>query len=122
MWAHPGKQLLFMGAEFGQEAEWSEARSLDWWLEDDAVARRRCSSWCGDLNRVYRAHPALWERDSDPAGFEWIDANDTRDNTFSCDPPRQRRLAAGVRRQLLRRRRTRATGSACRTAGPGGRC
>ncbi len=82
MWAHPGKQLLFMGSEFGQESEWSEGRSLDWWLLDqpDHAALSRLVS---DLNAEYRAHPALWSMDIDPMGFEWIDANDASGNTFS---------------------------------------
>jgi len=82
MWAHPGKQLLFMGSEFGQTAEWSEARSLDWWLleypEHQGVQRL-----VGDLNRTYRDTRALWSQDTSPAGFSWIDANDAADNVFS---------------------------------------
>ena len=82
MWAHPGKQLLFMGGEFGQEAEWSEARELEWWLlelPDHAGLRRLV----GDLNRTYRSTSALWELDADPAGFWWIDANDAGNNVLS---------------------------------------
>jgi 1,4-alpha-glucan branching enzyme len=82
MWAHPGKQLLFMGAELGQEAEWSEARSLDWWLLDHAD-HRGMQQLMRDLNRVYRETPALWQIDFDPAGFHWIDANDALNNVFS---------------------------------------
>jgi 1,4-alpha-glucan branching enzyme len=82
MWAHPGKQLLFMGAELGQEAEWSEGRSLDWWLLDHAD-HRGVQTLIRDLNRVYRTLPALWEQDIDPAGFRWIDANDALNNVFS---------------------------------------
>jgi len=82
MWAHPGKQLLFMGCEFGQESEWSEGRSLDWWLLDNPD-HRGVQSLVRDLNRVYRDAPALWERDTDPSGFAWIDANDAGNNTFS---------------------------------------
>ncbi|MDN4474820.1 1,4-alpha-glucan branching protein GlgB [Demequina sp. SYSU T00192] len=81
-WTHPGKTLVFMGCEFGQYAEWSEGRSLDWWhLEDrlhDGVRRM-----LGDLNRLYRDTPPLFERDSDPAGFRWIDADDSRRNTLA---------------------------------------
>ena len=82
MWAHPGKQLLFMGSEFGQYAEWSEGRSLDWWLTEqpDHAAVSRLVS---DLNAEYRSNPALWSLDIEPAGFEWIDANDASGNTFS---------------------------------------
>jgi 1,4-alpha-glucan branching enzyme len=82
MWAHPGKQLLFMGGELGQEAEWSESRSLDWWLlehPDHAGVRQLV----GDLNRAYRNNPAMWEWDTTPQGFAWIDANDANSNVFS---------------------------------------
>ncbi|WP_310962705.1 1,4-alpha-glucan branching protein GlgB [Nocardioides terrisoli] len=82
MWAHPGKQLLFMGCEFGQEAEWAEQRELDWWLLDHpehAGVRRLVS----DLNTVYRNSPALWSRDNDPDSFEWLDANDAGNNTIA---------------------------------------
>ncbi|MFZ5868988.1 MAG: 1,4-alpha-glucan branching protein GlgB [Actinomycetota bacterium] len=82
MWAHPGKQLLFMGGEFGQEAEWSEARSLDWWLLDQPM-HAGLHRMVRDVNRLYRETPALWTFDSDPAGFEWIDANDNQHNVFS---------------------------------------
>jgi 1,4-alpha-glucan branching enzyme len=82
MWAHPGKQLLFMGGELGQEAEWSENRSLDWWLLDHPD-HRGVQAVVRDLNRVYRETHALWDIDFQPAGFEWIDANDAAGNVFS---------------------------------------
>jgi 1,4-alpha-glucan branching enzyme len=82
MWAHPGKQLLFMGSEFGQESEWAESRSLDWWLTDNPD-HRGVQTLVADLNRVYGESPALWTRDADPAGFQWIDANDASNNVFS---------------------------------------
>ncbi|MFL6075393.1 MAG: alpha amylase C-terminal domain-containing protein, partial [Mycobacteriales bacterium] len=81
-WAHPGKQLLFMGGELGQESEWAEGRELDWWLlehSDHAGVQRLV----GDLNRLYRATPALWRLDHDPRGFQWIDANDAEGNVLS---------------------------------------
>jgi len=81
-WAHPGKQLLFMGGEFGQDAEWNHDDSLQWWLLDHAE-HRGVQSLVRDLNRVYRERPALWTKDSDGAGFQWIDANDAANNTFS---------------------------------------
>ncbi|NED97399.1 1,4-alpha-glucan branching protein GlgB [Phytoactinopolyspora alkaliphila] len=82
MWAHPGKQLLFMGCEFGQESEWAESRELDWWLLDspDHTGLKRL---VGDLNAVYRETPAMWTQDADPVGFQWIDANDALGNVFS---------------------------------------
>ena len=79
---HPGKQLLFMGCEFGQESEWSESRSLDWWLLDNPD-HSGVSRLVRDLNGVYKQTPALWTRDTDPAGFAWIDANDSAGNVFS---------------------------------------
>jgi 1,4-alpha-glucan branching enzyme len=82
MWAHPGKQLLFMGSEFAQESEWSEARSLDWWLMDNSD-HRGVALLVKDLNTVYRASPALWSQDTDAAGFSWIDANDATGNVLS---------------------------------------
>ena len=82
MWAHPGKQLIFMGSEFGQESEWAESRELDWWLLDNAD-HRGVQSLVRDLNRVYRDTPALWELDVEGSGFSWIDANDSSNNVFS---------------------------------------
>jgi 1,4-alpha-glucan branching enzyme len=82
MWAHPGKQLLFMGSEFGQGSEWSAEKGLDWWVLDfeyHAGAQRLVR----DLNRVYREHPALWALDTSPDGFSWIDANDAAGNVLS---------------------------------------
>jgi 1,4-alpha-glucan branching enzyme len=82
MWAHPGKQLLFMGSEFGQEAEWAESRELDWWLLDHSE-HRGMLSLVRDLNSVYRESPALFALDSSPEGFAWIDANDAMRSVFS---------------------------------------
>jgi 1,4-alpha-glucan branching enzyme len=82
MWAHPGRKLLFMGSEFAQSAEWNADAGLEWWLmqfEEHAGIARAVS----DINAVYRATPALWQRDDDPGGFEWIDANDAESNVFS---------------------------------------
>ena len=89
MWAHPGKQLLFMGAEFGQESEWAEARELDWWLLDHPEHAGR-AALVRDLNRVYAETPALWARDDDPSGFGWIDANDASRNVFASSAARRR--------------------------------
>jgi 1,4-alpha-glucan branching enzyme len=81
-WAHPGKQLLFMGSEFGQESEWSEGRSLDWWLLD-LPDHRGVHSLVRDLNAAYRGSPALWTQDVTGDGFQWIDANDAEGNVLS---------------------------------------
>lgn len=79
-WSHPGKQLLFMGQEFGQEQEWTEQHSLDWWLLDDDL-HSGLLSLVSALNRIYRNDPALW--DDDYTGFEWIDASDGDHNVIS---------------------------------------
>lgn len=86
MWSHPGKQLLFMGQEFGQTAEWSEERGLDWYQLDDPYTggfHRGLLRLVHDLNATYREHPALWTLDTSPGGFSWIDANDTANNVLS---------------------------------------
>ncbi|MCZ2859767.1 1,4-alpha-glucan branching protein GlgB [Blastococcus sp. VKM Ac-2987] len=82
MWAHPGKQLLFMGSEFAQDSEWAESRSLDWWHLDDP-AHRGVLALVSDLNGRYKELDALWSLDVDPAGFQWIDANDASGNVLS---------------------------------------
>jgi 1,4-alpha-glucan branching enzyme len=81
-WSHPGKQLLFMGSEFGQTDEWAESRGLDWHLLGDA-GHAGVHRLTRDLNAVYRAHPALWALDHDPAGFEWIDSQDANHNVLA---------------------------------------
>jgi len=82
MWAHPGKKLLFMGTEFGQRREFSESRSIDW---DQSAhwGHRGVQRLVKDLNATYRAHPALFKLDNDPAGFRWINADDAGGNVFS---------------------------------------
>lgn len=82
MWAHPGKQLLFMGTEFAQDQEWAEQRELDWWLlsDPDHEGVRRLVA---DLNAVYLDTPALWAQDSSPEGFTWIEADDAGGNTLA---------------------------------------
>jgi 1,4-alpha-glucan branching enzyme len=82
MWAHPGKKLLFMGGELAQEAEWSHERSLDWHLLEDA-GNAGVQAVVRDLNRVLRSEPALYERDFDPAGFWWLEANDAAANVIA---------------------------------------
>ncbi len=82
MWAFPGKKLLFMGCDFAQRPEWYETTSLEWWVGDE-WGHRGVHRLVRDLNALYRAHPALWELDSDPAGFQWINSHDTESNTFS---------------------------------------
>jgi 1,4-alpha-glucan branching enzyme len=75
MWTHPGKKLLFMGGEFAQEREWNHDASLDWHLADDPM-HAGVMQLVKDLNHIYRALPALHQRDCSPEGFQWIDASD----------------------------------------------
>jgi 1,4-alpha-glucan branching enzyme len=82
MWSHPGKKLLFMGQEFAQVAEWSESRTLDWWLLDHAP-HQGMQRLVSELNAVYQAHPALWELDHQPEGFRWIDGSNAEQNVLS---------------------------------------
>ncbi len=82
MWAHPGKQLLFMGQEFGQPSEWSEERGLDWWILDQPV-HQGLARLVGQLNRVYRDSAALWSQDNSPEGFEWLEGGDSGNNVVA---------------------------------------
>ncbi|WP_281915420.1 1,4-alpha-glucan branching protein GlgB [Caldimonas thermodepolymerans] len=82
MWTHPGKKLLFMGGEFGQRREWTHEGELDWHLAqlpDHGGVQR----YMQQLNRVLREEPALHEVDFEPAGFEWIEANDTESTVIA---------------------------------------
>ncbi|WP_443060583.1 1,4-alpha-glucan branching enzyme [Streptomyces sp. NBC_00459] len=87
MWSHPGKQLLFMGQEFAQGAEWSEAHGPDWWLLDPAYGaeadHRGVRDLVRDLNIVYQDTPALWQLDTHPSGFEWLVGDAAEDNVFA---------------------------------------
>ena len=73
-WTHPGKKLLFMGQDFAQYDEWSESRELEWDLLKYPV-HKGVQSFVRDLNAVYRTHPALWQQDYLPEGFEWINCS-----------------------------------------------
>ncbi|KKW63591.1 1,4-alpha-glucan branching protein GlgB [Mycolicibacterium elephantis] len=82
-WAHPGKQLLFMGQDFGQRAEWSEERGVDWYQLDENSYSTGIQRMVHDMNRIYRDRRALWSRDTSPEGYSWIDANDSANNVIS---------------------------------------
>ncbi|HEX7025974.1 MAG TPA: 1,4-alpha-glucan branching protein GlgB [Gammaproteobacteria bacterium] len=82
MMAHPGKKLLFMGSEFGQWEEWTEAHSLNWkHLEYDF--HRQLHHFCRSLNHFYLNTPALYRNDFEPSGFEWIDLHDHENSIYS---------------------------------------
>jgi 1,4-alpha-glucan branching enzyme len=82
MFAQPGKKLLFMGGEFGQVREWAHDAALEWWV---LQYHYHCGmqAWMEQLNRVYRSEPAMHVLDNNPAGFEWLDCNDTANSTIS---------------------------------------
>lgn len=76
MMTHPGKKLLFMGQDFAQFAEWNEAKSLEWELIKEYESHRQMQAYYKALNHLYTSHPALYEGDYLPEGFEWIDCMD----------------------------------------------
>jgi 1,4-alpha-glucan branching enzyme len=81
-WSLPGKKLLFMGGELGQIREWSHESSLDWHLAADA-RHGGLQRFVADLNHLYRRESALHELDTEAAGFEWVDANDSNQSVAS---------------------------------------
>jgi 1,4-alpha-glucan branching enzyme len=82
MYGHPGKKLLFMGGEIGQYREWNHDDQLDWSLLKHE-RHRGLQRMTADLNRTYRAEPALYEVDYSPAGFEWVDHTDANRGVIS---------------------------------------
>ncbi|CAN7422268.1 1,4-alpha-glucan branching protein GlgB [Mesorhizobium sp. LjNodule214] len=82
MWGYPGKKLLFMGQEFAQRREWSEARALDWNLLDFRLHRGVWQT-VRDLNYLYRSRPALHARDCEPEGFSWLIVDDSANSVFA---------------------------------------
>ncbi len=83
MWSHPGKKLLFMGAEFGQWTEWSEARSLDWSLLEGDPGHGLLMDLVRRLNELYGRETALHEIDNSWDGFEWVDLHDSQNSTLA---------------------------------------
>ena len=82
MYAHPGKKLMFMGREFGQTVEWNYDHSIDWHVLDEPL-HKGLQRFVQDLNRVYASEHSLYEIDFDPAGFQWIDCNDSENSVVS---------------------------------------
>jgi 1,4-alpha-glucan branching enzyme len=82
MMGHPGKKLLFMGQDFAQSREWSEARELDWYLLDNPK-HKAVSDFMRELLHIYQKYPAMYELDASWDGFEWINANDNYRSIFS---------------------------------------
>ncbi len=81
MWTHPGKKLLFMGCEIAQDSEWNHDAQIPWELLD-RPEHAQVQKLVRDLNRLYSAEPALYARDADPAGFEWIVGGDAQSSAF----------------------------------------
>lgn len=82
MMGHPGKKLLFMGQDFGQEREWSEGRELDWYLLDEPY-HKNLQDYVRELLHLYKKYPAMYELDHQWNGFEWINADDAERSIFS---------------------------------------
>jgi len=82
-WLFPGKQLIFMGGEFGQSVEWNENAQLDWGLLEQGPYHAGAQRFVADLNALYRRHPALWEADYEVEGFQWVDCSDNQHSVFS---------------------------------------
>jgi 1,4-alpha-glucan branching enzyme len=95
MWAHPGKKLLFMGGEFGQWHEWNETESLDWHLLETPI-HKGVQSLIQDLNKLYKKHGALWEADTDPSGFQWIEVDNASENVVAF-----RRLSPSTGKEII---------------------
>ena len=83
MWGYPGKKLLFMGGELAQSDEWDHERSLDWHLLEAGPHHQGVKRLVADLNRLYRAEPALHELDAEPEGFRWMDCSDSEQSVVS---------------------------------------
>jgi 1,4-alpha-glucan branching enzyme len=82
MWGHPGKKLLFMGGEFGQKREWQHEESLEWHVLQYPL-HAGLMRWMADLNRCYRAEPALYQQDFSAEGFSWVDFHDWEESVIS---------------------------------------
>ena len=82
MWAHPGKQLLFMGSEFGQQSEWNQEHGLEWWILEQP-SHQALKSLVARLNKVYLENPAMWQQDHSHGGFTWIDGGAADSNVLT---------------------------------------
>ncbi len=95
MWAHPGKKLLFMGGEFGQWREWTETESLDWHLLESPM-HKGVQLLIRDLNDLYAKHSEVWEADTDPSGFQWIEADNALENVLAF-----RRISPSTGKEII---------------------
>ncbi|MFT5165899.1 MAG: 1,4-alpha-glucan branching enzyme [Saprospiraceae bacterium] len=81
MFMHPGTKLLFMGGEFGQTSEWNHDKGLEWWLLEFRY-HKGIQNWIRDLNHFYKSHPALYQKQFSPDGFQWIDYSDSANSVM----------------------------------------
>src|ERR1043165_9147415 len=95
MWEQPGEKLLFMRGEFGQWREWTETESLDWHLLE-TPAHKGVLALIKDLNKLYAKHDALWEADTDPSGFSWIEVDNAAENIIAF-----RRIAPSTGKEII---------------------
>src|SRR2546421_5461072 len=95
MWAHPGKKRLVMGGEFGQWREWNETESLDWHLLESPM-HKGVQLLIRDLNKLYAKHNDLWEADTDPSGFQWIEVDNALENIIAF-----RRIAPSTSKEII---------------------
>jgi 1,4-alpha-glucan branching enzyme len=95
MWAHPGKKLLFMGGDIGQWREWTETESLDWHLLEKPV-HEGIQKLILDLNKLYQKYSALWEADTDPSGFSWIEVDNFAENIIAF-----RRISPSTGKEII---------------------
>jgi 1,4-alpha-glucan branching enzyme len=82
MYTHPGTKLLFMGGEYGQTSEWNIERGLEWWLLEFSP-HKGMQAWVRDLNKFYAAYPALYEKQFQPEGFEWVEHGDWENSVLA---------------------------------------
>jgi len=82
MWSHPGKQLLFMGSEFGQLSEWNQEHGLDWWILEQP-SHQQLKHLVSELNRIYLDNAPLWQADHSHQGFEWVDGGNAGQNLLT---------------------------------------
>src|SRR5947209_11697824 len=95
MWAHPGRKLLSMGGRFGQWLEWTETESLDWHLLETPL-HKGVQSLIRDLNNLYAEHAELWEADTDPGGFQWIEVDNALENVTAF-----RRISPSTGKEII---------------------
>jgi 1,4-alpha-glucan branching enzyme len=101
MMGHPGKKLLFMGGEFAQFEEWSETKSLNWFLLDQYEHHRQMQRFVKDLNHLYLKERACWLNDFEGGGFQWINCNDYQRSLLSFYRVNEKKRRSKAERESL---------------------